>query len=89
VQLTLVDGRVFTGIVSGRPMTMQFFDADGREGTNGIVRIEQPALDAPEQARWVDLFLDQIAAIRPLDRGELDARPDAGASDSVHSSRPH
>lgn len=89
VQLTLVDGRVFTGIVSGRPMTMQFFDPDGREGTNGTVRIEQPALDAPEEARRVDLFLDQIAEIRPLDRGELDARPEAGASDSLHSRRPH
>lgn len=89
VELTLVDGRVFTGIVSARPMTTQFFDADGREGTNGVVRLEQPALDHPEQARWVDLYLDQIAGIRPLDRGELDARPAAGASDSVHSRRPH
>ena len=89
VQLTLVDGRVFTGIVAARPMTMQFFDADGREGTNGTVRLEQPALDRPEQARWVDLFLDQIAEIRPLDRGELDPRPEAGASDSEHSARPH
>jgi hypothetical protein len=86
VEITLVDGRVFSGIVAARPMTMQFFDADGREGTNGVVRLEQPALEQPEDARWVDLFLDQIEAIRPLDRGELDPRPAAGASDSVHSS---
>lgn len=89
VRLTLDDGRVLTGIVSGRPMTMQFFDAEGREGTNGTVRIGQPAMEQPEQARWVDLFLDQIVEIRPLDRGELNARPDAGATDSLHTSRPH
>lgn len=89
VELTLVDGRVFAGVVAARPMTMQFFDADGQEGTNGVVRLEQPALEQPEQARWVDLFLDQIAAIRPLDRHELDPRPAAGASDSVHRSSTH
>ena len=89
VELTLADGRVFTGIVAARPMTMQFFDADGREGTNGVVRLEQPALDEPEQARHVDLFLDQIEAIRPLDRHELDPRPAAGASDSMHSASTH
>jgi len=87
VELTLVDGRVFTGIVAARPMTTQFFDADGREGTNGVLRLEQPALEAPEQARWVDLFLDQIAAIRPLDRGELDPR--AGASHGSPMNRRH
>ena len=50
VELTLDDGRVLRGIVAARPMTMQFFDADGREGTNGTVRLEQPALERPEQA---------------------------------------
>lgn len=89
VRLTLDDGRVFTGIVAGRPMTMQFFDADGREGTNGTVRLEQPALDRPEDARWVDLFLDQIVEVRPLDRHELDPRPAAGASDTVHPTSTH
>ena len=84
VEITLDDGRVFTGIVSGRPMTMQFFDPDGREGTNGTVRLEQPALEHPDAARWVDLFLDQIVDIRPLDRHELDARPAAGATDTRH-----
>ncbi|GAB6194740.1 DUF3247 family protein [Lysobacter xanthus] len=88
VRLTLDDGRVFEGIVSGRPMTMQFFDADGREGTNGTVRIEQPALDAPMQAGWVDLFLSQIADVRHLDRHELSPRPMPGASDTVHSPPP-
>lgn len=84
VQLTLDDGRVLTGIVAGRPMTMQFFDAEGREGTNGTVRLEQPALEHPEDARWVDLFLDQIVEVRPLDRNEIAPRPASGASDTVH-----
>ncbi|MGY3266928.1 MULTISPECIES: DUF3247 family protein [unclassified Lysobacter] len=87
VQLTLDDGRVLSGVIAGRPMTMQFFDPNGVEGTNGTVRLEQPALEHPEQARWVDLFLDQIVEVRHLDRHELAARPAAGASDSVHSSR--
>ena len=89
VQVTLDDGRVFTGIVAGRPMTMQFFDPDGREGTNGTVRLEQPALEHPEQARWVDLFLDQIVEVRQLDRGEIEPRPAPGASDTVHRPRPN
>lgn len=84
VQVTLDDGRVFTGIVAGRPMTMQFFDPDGREGTNGTVRLEQPALEDPEQARWVDLFLDQIVEVRPLDRHEIEPRPAPGATDTRH-----
>jgi hypothetical protein len=75
VEVRLVDGRVFSGIVAARPMTTQFFDADGQEGTNGVVRLEQPALDHPEDAHRVDLFLDQIESIRPLDRHELDPQP--------------
>ena len=89
VELTLDDGRVLRGIVAARPMTMQFFDADGREGTNGTVRLEQPALERPEQAQWVDLFLDQIVSVRHLDRHEIEPRLAPGASDSAHSSRPN
>ncbi len=74
VQLTLPDGRVFTGIVAARPMTMQFFDPDGVEGTNGTVRLEQSALEHPEDARWVDLFLDQIVSIRHIARAEAAVR---------------
>ncbi|HEY4555477.1 MAG TPA: DUF3247 family protein [Lysobacter sp.] len=88
VELTLDDGRVLRGIVAARPMTMQFFDADGREGTNGTVRLEQPALEHPEDAAWTDLFLDQIVAVRHLDRNEIEPRPTPGASDTVHSPRP-
>lgn len=80
VQLTLDDGRVLTGIVSGRPTIQQFFDRSGREGSNATVRLEQPALDAPERAGWTDVFLDRIVDIRALDRGELERTylPQAG-----------
>ncbi|GAB1596920.1 DUF3247 family protein [Lysobacter claricitrinus] len=74
VRITLVDGRVFTGTVAARPITQQFFDPDGAEGTNGTVRIEQQALDHPEDARWVDLYLDQILEVRHIDRSELERR---------------
>lgn len=89
VEVVLGDGRVFDGIVAEQPITVQFFDPDGREGTNGTLRLEQPALDSPERARRVDLFLHQIAEVRPLDRHELEPRPAAGATDSVHGARPH
>ena len=89
VELTLDDGRVLRGIVAARPMTMHFFDADGREGTNGTVRLEQPALERPEQAQWVDLYLDQIVSVRHLDRHEIEPRPAPGASESAHSPRPN
>ncbi|WP_162823803.1 DUF3247 family protein [Lysobacter sp. TY2-98] len=74
VQVTLDDGRVFTGIVAARPITQQFYDANGDEGTNGAVRLEQSALEHPEDARWVDLYLDQIVEVRHLDRDEPGAR---------------
>lgn len=72
VELSLDDGRVLAGIVSGQPTIQQFFDRSGREGSNAVVRLEQPALDAPEQAGWTDLFLDRIVRVRALDRGELE-----------------
>jgi hypothetical protein len=89
VEVVLTDGRVFTGVVAARPMTTQFFDADGNEGTNGVVRLEQPALDRPEEARWVDLYLDQIEAVRPLDRGEPDPRRDRGTGDTTSGTSTH
>ena len=66
VELSLDDGRVLRGTVAARPTVQVFRDADGREGFNGLVRIEDPALDAPETAGFQDVWLDRIVAIRQL-----------------------
>lgn len=72
VELTLDDGRVLRGIVAFKPTIQQFYDRGGREGSNAIVRLDQPALDAPEQAGWTDVFLDRVVRLRHLDRHELE-----------------
>lgn len=71
VALHLDDGEIVRGIVSGRAMLQQYFDAHGREGTNGTVRLEQPALEAPEGAGWRDVWLDRIVEIRRIDPVEV------------------
>ncbi|TBR12423.1 MAG: DUF3247 family protein [Lysobacter sp.] len=77
VALRLDDGREFAGLVAARPILQQFFNRDGGEGSNAIVRIVQPAPDAPATAGWVDLFLDRIIDIRPVGHCE----PAAGSLD--------
>jgi hypothetical protein len=72
VALTLDDGRVLRGIVAYKPTIQQFFDRSGREGSNATVRLDQPALEAPEQAGWIDVFLDRVVSVRHLDRHELE-----------------
>lgn len=68
VELELADGERLVGIVAARPMLQQFFDRDGREGTNGTVRIERPALEHPMATPTPrDLWLDRILVVRRLD----------------------
>lgn len=82
VALHLDDGSELRGIVSMRPTLQLFLDGHGREGSNAIVRLVQPALDAPERVGWIDLFLDRIVAVRQLDRHELEAWHPAAAAPS-------
>lgn len=67
VLLTLDDGSELEGIVAARPIAQVFFGPDGNEGTNAVVRLEQPALYHPEAAGWRDVWVDRIRAIRRLD----------------------
>lgn len=71
VELHLADGDVLRGIVSDHAEIMVFFDPDGREGTNGTVRLEQPAMEDPEAAGWRDVWLGEIVSVRRLDPQEL------------------
>lgn len=67
VVLQMVDGGTLEGIVAARPVAQLFFGPDGTEGTNAVLRLEQPALNAPEAAGWRDVWVDRIAAVRRLD----------------------
>lgn len=62
VELRLVDGTIVTGVVAVRPSMQTFRDAEGREGTNAYVRIDDP--DRPE--RWQYIWLDQIERVTRL-----------------------
>jgi hypothetical protein len=72
VALTLADGRELRGIVAFKPTIQQFFDRSGREGSNALVRLDQPALEAPDAAGWIDVALGDVVSVRHLDRHELE-----------------
>ncbi|GAB2623223.1 DUF3247 family protein [Novilysobacter erysipheiresistens] len=67
VVLQMADGGPLEGIVAARPVAQLFFGPDGSEGTNAVLRLEQPAMDAPEAAGWRDVWVDRIRAVRRLD----------------------
>ncbi len=67
VSLLLNDGVEVTGIVVARPMTQLFFGPDGTEGTNSVLRLQQPAMYNTETGRIDDIWLDRIALVRRLD----------------------
>lgn len=72
VELRLRDGRSVSGYVVWHPSIQQFFDPEGKEGSNVYVRLEQPALEAPmETPPTIGLFLDEVEEIRALDLEEL------------------
>jgi hypothetical protein len=62
VRLDLNDGGSITGTVSVRPAVQLFRDADGQEGFNAVVRIDDRR--RPQVAHY--LWLDRIAAITAL-----------------------
>ena len=64
VELHLDDGRHLRGTVAARPTLQVFVDAAGREGMNALVRLEDPAMDAPESAHVYDVWLDRIVDVR-------------------------
>lgn len=64
VSLLMDGGEVVQGTVAMRPTSQVFFDHDGREGINAMVRLEDEALDQPEAAGWRDLWVDAIREVR-------------------------
>jgi len=62
VELRLVDGGSITGTVATRPSVQVFRDAEGREGFNAVVRIDDDR--RPQVAHY--LWLDRIASVTAL-----------------------
>ncbi len=59
VEITLGDGRKLKGLVSVRPTIQTFRDAQGREGVNSLLRLDD--LQQPGHSHY--LWLDQISDI--------------------------
>lgn len=62
VRVTLDDGSALHGTVAVRPSAQVFRTADGEEGINAVLRLDD--LAHPEQAHY--LWLDQVRDIFPL-----------------------
>ena len=67
VALQTDTGECLRGIVSFTPTVMSFFDADGREGLNGVVRLEAFLDDGrPHQGGLRYLWLDEVVQVERL-----------------------
>ena len=59
VEITLADGSILKGVVATRPALQTFRNAQGQEGMNALLRLDD--LDRPEHSYQV--WLDQVARI--------------------------
>lgn len=59
VQVTLEDGTVMRGLVSAVPSMQVFFDPDGSEGLNALVRIEESG----DKRQFHDVWLDKVSEV--------------------------
>lgn len=67
VQLLLEDGSLLHGIVEMRPAVQAFFDPEGREGMNALLRLEAFLDDGrPHDGGSRSLWLDEIRAVTRL-----------------------
>lgn len=75
VALQMEDGTEVLGTVVVQPSAQTFFDRDGNEGTNAMVRLVQPGMYQPELAGWRDLWVDRILSINRLDPCPVEPGP--------------
>ncbi|MGY0620170.1 DUF3247 family protein [Lysobacter sp. A378] len=75
VALQMEDGSEVLGIVVVQPSAQAFFDHDGTEGTNAMVRLVQPAMYQPERAGWRDVWVDRIQSINRIDPCPIEPCP--------------
>ena len=67
VELRTQGGDCIRGIVSATPTVQSFYDAEGREGLNGVVRLEAFLDDGrPHQGGLQYLWLDEVAHVERL-----------------------
>jgi hypothetical protein len=59
VEITLDDGRKLKGLVTARPTIQTFRDAEGREGVNALLRLDD--LERPGHSH--QLWLDRVSGI--------------------------
>ena len=59
VEISLADGRKLKGVVTVRPSVQTFRDAQGREGVNALLRLDNQ--DQPGRSHQV--WLDQVTGI--------------------------
>ena len=64
VQLRLDDGRALVGTVTQMPTMQAFYDADGREGLNGVLDLDADLDDGrPHDRARYRIWLDEIDAV--------------------------
>jgi hypothetical protein len=66
VEVRLDDGSRLRGMVSMTPTVQAFFDPDGREGLNGVARIECESGSGVATGDSRYLWLDRIGSVEPL-----------------------
>lgn len=62
IDIVLVDGSRRNAVVTTRPSLQTFLDADGNEGINAVVRLDDPKTDQGSMYLW----LDEVLEIHPI-----------------------
>jgi hypothetical protein len=67
VRVQLEDGSVIEGVVEAAPGIQVYFDPDGREGMQALLRLEEALADGRPQAGGIrNIWVDEIRAVTHL-----------------------
>ncbi|MGO1068715.1 DUF3247 family protein [Lysobacter sp. CA199] len=72
VELVLIDGSRQVGFVTARPSLQTFVDAQGEEGVNAVLRLDDPNIEnctsesRTSESRTNYLWVDEILQVRPI-----------------------
>ena len=58
VRVTLDDGRQVSGVVLVKPGLQTFLDADGNEGVNSLVKLDDVDGSGQVRSYWLDTFVE-------------------------------
>src|SRR5690606_41554277 len=58
VSVALDDGSQVTGVVLAKPSLQTFLDADGNEGLNAVVKLDDVGGSGRARSYWLDLVVD-------------------------------